>query len=53
MAAQGLRATDDGVEKIADPTERARVWRRARSVIVGATVTTLVSTVLLALVPSH
>ena len=53
MAARGLRATDQGVERIADPEERARVWQRGRSVIVGALVTAVLSTGLLALVPGH
>ena len=52
MAAQGLRATDEGTaEKIANPDERARIWKLGRTVILSAVATAFAMTALVALLP--
>ena len=51
MAAQGLRATDEGAEKIANPDERARIWKLGRTVILSAVATAFAMTALVALLP--
>jgi uncharacterized BrkB/YihY/UPF0761 family membrane protein len=51
MAARGMRGTDDGAEKIADPEERARVWKLGRMVLVVTVGTAIALTALVALLP--
>ena len=52
MAARGLRATEDGVEKVANPQERADTWRVGRQVLLGAAMTALLATLFVVLVPT-
>ena len=52
MAARGLRVTDDGVQKIANPEQRAETWRIGRQVIVGAFTTALLATAFVVLMPT-
>jgi hypothetical protein len=52
MAARGLRVTDDGVEKVANPQDRAETWRVGRQVLVGAAMTALLATLFVVLIPT-
>jgi len=45
MSAQGLRQTDEGVEKIASREELAEVQRRGRRALLGSVVATFAATV--------
>ena len=52
MAAQGLRATEDGPETIADPEERAAVRRRGRQVVAMSAGLALVAAAVFAALPA-
>jgi hypothetical protein len=52
MAFQGLRQTDDGVEKIANPELRVEAWRMGKRVILSGLCTAAVVTALVALIPT-
>ena len=52
MAARGLRVTEEGVEKMANPQERAETWQVGRQVLVGALTTALLATLFVVLVPT-
>ena len=51
MASRGLRGTEDGVEKIANPEERAQTQRIGRFVIASTLSTAAVATLFVVLLP--